>query len=225
MNLAIFLNSLEHSACKDYLAARKLIIAGNTMPGIQLASIAIEKYLKLLIGVTTNVKPPKLHLDRASSLEAMFSAENKAIYDQIDKNLLHILGEAFKFRYYDNFNGVVDLGFYIGQLLGELDFTVHLIESNVEFFEPGTEKVIETNYHYQTSKKNPDLTTNNYLFLGITKEQFMKMGSPGYVIRVDPSSYQYEIEQTTPAEKELPYDGKMFLLRLDPKQFKPEKKS
>jgi HEPN domain-containing protein len=125
LNLAV---GLMRAAYNDYIAARVLLNKNYTLQGAILASTAIEKYFKTLIALH-ETKVPRTHMNEFERLEPHIGDIGYEILIQkIDRRLINILGDCYKFRYYDNIEQLTTIGFFENQFLGELDGTVELFE-------------------------------------------------------------------------------------------------
>ncbi|MBL7741404.1 MAG: hypothetical protein JNK14_19450 [Chitinophagaceae bacterium] len=200
-------------AYKDYLASRFLINNGFIIQGVVLASSAIEKYLKVILALHDIYK--KIHLDRLEELKSWFKkTDYHVLFDKFDPVFLDILGKAYKYRYYDE-NTVKEadtIGFIVHQFLGELDYTVFLINKLVTITDKDN-KPIATSFSRDIESQNPNLFLNNYLLNKIPKKEFMDRVGKAYGIHVNPKFLGTEIEiNGTWVQGE--YDGRMWIVNV-----------
>lgn len=198
---------------QDYIAARYLINNGLILQGVTLASTAVEKYIKVII--TAKGKNIKVHLDRIDLLKKKLSECYVDFTDQFDERFLDILAKAYRVRYYDDLNATVTIGFFVNQFLCELDYVIHFFETvlypNIED-EAGNQ--ILTHYKHDAKLQTTYLVENNYLFMGITKKEFME--KPGYCfcIYINPFSFTGDI-LTRSKEISNTYDGRITLIKIE----------
>jgi len=181
--------------------------------GVVLASSAIEKYLKVILSVHGIYK--KVHLDRLEDLKSLFiKTEYYVLFDKFDAVFLSILGKAYKYRYYDEstVKEADTIGFIVHQFLGELDYTIFLINKLITFKDKD-DKIISTAYLRDIESKNPNLFLNNYILNQIPKKEFMDRIGKAYGLHINPKFLGTEIEiNGTGVQGE--YNGKMWVVNV-----------
>lgn len=168
---------------RDYIAARFLLNNHLIIQGLTLASTSVEKYLKALI--VFNLKKREkyhYHLDRFESLKKLLSKVNNDVTVEFDPIFLEILQNAFKIRYYDNIEKSVFMGFYINQLIGELDYTIDFMERFIANSQNGGKSM---SAYYRASKNNDShLYENNFILSKENKKDFMEKPDIGFSIHI-----------------------------------------
>lgn len=199
-------------AFEDYIAARLLLNNNFAQQGATLASSALEKYFKaLLCGL--DVKFRKIHLDKLSEIKSLFAKTDYSIlFNHLDENFLFTLSQAYKFRYYDNIKGSDSFGFFVNQLLGELDFSIDLIESLMTFNDDNG--IIHTAYKRAVVEQNENLLLNNYVLNKIEKIDFMQQKSQAYGLYFDPEK-EMPVVVNLVQPLQVPYNGKISLINID----------
>ena len=169
---------------RDYIAARFLLNHNFIIQGVTLASTAIEKYLKAILAINGRTK--KVHLDKLEELRSLLNESYYDIPNKFDKRFLNILAKAYKIRYYDNLNEPITIGFFVNQFIGELDYAISFIETQVIVnLKNQKGEVISTPYYQDIEAQEPHLFFNNYILSGITKKDHMEKIDNGYAIYVD----------------------------------------
>lgn len=168
---------------RDYIAARFLLNNHLIVQGLTLASTSVEKYLKALI--VFNLKKRErynYHLDRFESLKKLLSKVNNDVTVEFDSVFLEILQNAFKIRYYDRIEKPIFMGFYINQLIGELDYTIDFMERFIAKSQNGDESMSA----YNKAVKNNDshLYENNFILSKENKKDFMEKPDIGFSILI-----------------------------------------
>lgn len=165
---------------RDFLGARCLLLNGHYVQGATLASTALEKYLKCVLA-TTGVKA-NVHLDQLQQLKNTFAKQGLTLFNELDPVFVDTLSKAYRLRYYDTINSMI-FGFFNWQLLGELDWTVALIESRLNF---GSEngKPVFNPYQVAVENHDPSLCTENHAVLGLDKKQYMERPGPAAMLSV-----------------------------------------
>lgn len=200
-------------AYKDYLASRFLINNDFIIQGVVLASSAIEKYLKVILSVHGIYK--KIHLDRLEDLKSLFmKTEYYVLFDKFDTVFLDILGKGYKYRYYDEstVKEADTIGFIVHQFLGELDYTIFLINELIKFKDKD-DKIISTAYIRDIESRNPNLFLNNYILNQIPKKEFMDRIGRAYGIHVNPRFLGEEIEINGIGVRGE-YNGKIWVINV-----------
>jgi hypothetical protein len=193
--LALSLLSLGYN---DYIAARVLLNKHYPLQGLTLASSAIEKYFKVILALHGNTKKDMgVHLDRLDKLKALLIASYSDITVHFDERFLNLLAKAYKARYYDNLSSPLMIGFFVNQVLCELDFIVNFFDNLIKLTDSKGE-AIKSAYKRASENKAVDLITNNYLFLEISKKEFMERPDKGFGVYIDSINgfKEFEIEGT-----------------------------
>jgi len=156
---------------RDYLAARFLLNNDFLIQGLALSCTAVEKYLKsVLIGSGYR---RKIHMEKWKEFKSALSLKGVNLFSDLDENFLNLLSKSYSLRYYDSINQNSQYSIIKWQVLGELDYTVHLIENRTSFKnESGVE--VKTEYKVDMEKGNPKLFEENYILLGQDKSAFME---------------------------------------------------
>jgi len=205
----------------DYIAARYLIHGGYILQGVTLASSSVEKYLKAILAMYGKEKKDMgVHLNKIEKIKKLLADCYYDITEKIDSRFLKILGDAYNIRYYDDLKETVTIGFFINQFIGELDYTINLIETKViEGVHDSNGKSISTAYKRDIEEKNVDLFLNNYILSGITKKEHMEKVDNGFGIFINPD---YIISGNILVQAKNIYnsydDGKITIIKMD---FKP----
>ena len=155
----------------DYLSARFLLNNDFMEQGAAMASTAIEKYIKGVFAIEG--KKAKFHLDNYKKLKGISSQTKINIFSKLDESFLLILSRAYKLRYWDNINSEIGYGFLEHQFLGELDFTVNMIENKFMVIAESSNQKSKSRYHLEWKRKNPHLVENNYIAMGHNKVDWM----------------------------------------------------
>jgi len=171
---------------RDYIAARFLLNNNFYLQGLTLASSSVEKYLKALL--IFHGRSKKKHLTQLHALKEELANCYYDLTQKFDPRFFTLLGKAYKARYYDNLEEPITIGFFVNQLIGELDTFVSFIENFViKEIKDQNGNIIKTPYKRAYGAKNEHLVKNNYLFEGITKKEYMERPDDGYAIYVDPN--------------------------------------
>lgn len=136
------------------------------------------------------------------------------MFDKFDAVFLSILGKAYKYRYYDEstVKEADTIGFIVHQFLGELDYTIFLINKLITFKDKD-DKIISTAYLRDIESKNPNLFLNNYILNQIPKKEFMDRIGKAYGLHINPKFLGTEIEiNGTGVQGE--YNGKMWVVNV-----------
>lgn len=196
---------------QDYVASRFLINNDYLIQGTTLASSSVEKYLKVLLMVL-NKPVKKVHLDNLDLLKAHFAGTiQEDLFKYLDDNFLEVLGKAYKFRYYDNIKTPDSVGFFVNQFLGELDYTVGIIELLLNNMVD--EKGNQWHSHYAKAfrDKSDELFKNNNHLTDQKKEDYMKKPTTGFGIYINPKNWE-PIDIKTTVNVIPPYEGKITLI-------------
>jgi HEPN domain-containing protein len=199
-------------AYNDYIAARFLLNNEYVMQGLTLASSAIEKYLKIIL-LLSNGSVKRIHLDRFEELKEMLNQIDYDILSYLDENFILVLSKSYKVRYYDNLSAPITIGVLTKQIIGELDYTVHIIERSLTMTDRKAGENILSPYNQALKDKNVDLIHNNYLFQGISKKQFMEQPSNAFAIYISNKKFDEEI-QIIGQNVKPQYDGKISLIDI-----------
>ena len=197
----------------DYIASRHLLNNKLIMQGVTLASTAVEKYLKAVLATFGKVK--KVHLDRLDVLKNQLKECYTDFTDKFDERFLEILGKAYKIRYYHDNEETITIGFFLHQFLCELDYTIHFFENVVYTgIKDGNDNEVLTFYKKYVHERNPNLTFNNYLFEGLSKNEFMERPGYGYCIYFNPKRWDGNILVEGHNVKNS-YDGRITLINMN----------
>jgi hypothetical protein len=211
MTKEIFTAHLLSLGYRDYIAARFLLQNEFIMQGITLASSSIEKYLKAILAMQGKGKKEMgVHMDKLDKIRALLKATYTDVTEKIDERFLEILGKAYSIRYYDDLKGPVSFGFFVNQFIGELDFSVHLIDSLFTFNEQN-----KSAYQLAAHQRNEHLLHNNYIFQGITKKEHMEMPDNGFGVYIDASFPHGEVHATAKGIRNE-YDGRIYIVNVKP---------
>ena len=117
---------------EDYIASRQLLLNGTHLPGIALASQAVEKYLKALL-VYLDIKIKRVHLNQMEELKKLFDGTvYTEIFDHFDAAFFMLLGNSYKFRYLDddviNGKSADNIGYLVTHVLFNLDRFIAYME-------------------------------------------------------------------------------------------------
>lgn len=179
-------------AFRDYIGSRCLLLNNLHMQGATLASTSLEKYLKCLLalsGLRTNA-----HLDNLQQFKKVFSDNRVLIIAEFDATFMDVLSKAYVLRYYDT-TPRASFGFFTWQLLGELDSTVHLIESRLTLRNADGKK-IPSPYFSAFNKNDPLVCKENYLAGNVRKKDFMERPGPAFILSVDSTRNPVEVIAT-----------------------------
>ncbi len=192
----------------DYLAARLLLNNHLIIQGLTLASTALEKYLKAIIVFNLEQKEKyHFHLDRFESLKKLLVKVNNDITEEFDAVFLDILQNAFRIRYYDGIKEPIFMGFYINQLIGELDYTIDFLEKFITNTQSGGKSISK----YFSSIKNNDykLYENNFILSNENKKDFMEKPDIGFSIYIRMSSIVQEEKIVKGGSTQNKYEGQI----------------
>lgn len=186
--------SLWSLAYNDYIASRVLLNKNYPIQGLTLASSSIEKYFKVILALHGNTqKNMGVHMDNWDKLKGLLTKCYTDISIYLDSRFLELLGKAYQARYYDNLASPLMIGFFINQVICEMDFTVNFLEQ-IMTMKDGNGNIIKSSYKRNVENGNVDLLDNNYLFLNISKKDFMEQPDNGYGVFIDSINGFREIE-------------------------------
>jgi hypothetical protein len=181
-------SSLVDLGYRDYIAARFLLNNEFIIQGLTLSSTAVEKYLKALIVFTSTEKVRyNYHFDNLAKLKAILAKKGQDVTTKFDPVFLFILEKAYKIRYYDRLKEPIEIGFFLNQFIGELDSTVHFLET---LDTPGLL------YQRGIQKKDPHLYQNNFILNRQDKREFMEKPDTAVAINI-------QIGSSTTVEKHV----------------------
>lgn len=176
---------------RDYIAARLLLNNHLIVQGLTLASTAIEKYLKALIVFNLDKEEKyHYHFDRFEKLKDLLNKVNKDVTKEFDPVFLELLENAFKIRYYDNIKHPIFMGLYINQFIGELDYTIEVLENFIAQTENGG--VSFSAYNRAIKNNDSFLYANNYVLNKENKKDFMERPDVGFSIYIQIGSVAQE---------------------------------
>ena len=190
---------------RDYIAARFLLNNQFIIQGLTLASTAIEKYLKALI--VLNLKDAErygYHFDNLDKLKTLLEKNHYDVTKKFDTVFLSILEKAYKIRYYDRLEEAITIGFYLNQFIGELDDTIHFLETSISLPSP---------YKRAVANHDPNLYENNFILNKQDKKDFMEGPDTAFSVRIQigPSSH---MEDTVVGRDVLnKYDGRLSVFK------------
>ncbi len=168
---------------RDYIAARVLLNKHLIIRGLTLASTAVEKYLKAVIVFNLQKKERyHFHLDKLELLKKLLIKINNDVTKEFDPLFLEILQNAFRIRYYDNLKDPIFIGLYINQFIGELDFTVDLIEKHIAITQNGGKSF--SAYARAITDNDQTLYENNFILNKVDKKLHMEKPDIGFSIYV-----------------------------------------
>jgi hypothetical protein len=186
------------------------------LQGVTLASSAVEKYLKvILVSKGKAKKDIGVHLDKLDKLKKHLAECYADFTNKIDKRFLEILGKAYQIRYYDDIKEPLTIGFFVNQFLCELDYSIAFFE-NIVYYDIRDDKgnQVATFYKKAVAERNPNLTQNNYLFSGMTKQEFMEQPDTGFCIYVNPNRWNGNILVEGHQVKNK-YEGRITLININ----------
>lgn len=205
---------------RDYIAARFLLNNNFPIQGLTLASTAVEKYLKSVLVLSGKlINEINVHLDKIEKLKKLLSECYIDFTVHFDSNFLVILSNVYKMRYYDSIKEQITVGFFVNQVIGELDFVINFFETKVIFnIRDENNKLVKTPYFQAIEKNEIHLIFNNYLFNGISKKQHMEKPDSAYGLHFNPtkgSKGEATIQTLKPVSQK--YDGTIYLVYLETK--------
>jgi HEPN domain-containing protein len=194
-------SSLIDLGYRDYIAARFLLNNEFAIQGLMLASTAVEKYLKALIVFTFKGEERyHYHFDKLNKLRAILEKNHYDVTKKFDPVFLDILEKAYKIRYCDKLKRPVKIGFFLNQFLGELDSTIHFMESNET---PGLI------YKQAIKMKDSKLYQNNYILNGYDKKAFMERPDKAFSIYIQTGSSSHVESNVVGRDVINNYEGKL----------------
>ncbi len=193
---------------RDYIAARLLLNNHLIIQGLTLASTSVEKYLKAIIVFNLQKKEKyHFHLDRFESLKKLLVKVNNDVTEEFDPVFLDILQNAFRIRYYDGIKKPIFMGFYINQLIGELDYTIDFMEKFIFNSQNGGKSMSE---YFRAIKNNDShLYENNFILRNENKKDFMEKSDIGFSIYVRISSIVQEEKIVKGGSTQNKYEGQI----------------
>ena len=207
-----FALSLQSSAFDEYIAGRFLFLNGYYNQALNLASTAVEKYLKTALAIL-NIKK-RVHLDRYSELcDLFYPTAYYMLPGMLDEYFLDILGKIYKYRYLDVLDERITIGFLTNQFLGELDFTIEKIDRLIQITRVDGIH-IDSAYRHALKANLPVLFQNNYLLDRIEKNEFMNRASDGYALHLDPAIAGNTVI-INGTNLQPVYEGKMNLIKVN----------
>lgn len=152
-NITIF--NYLNLAHGDYLVSRHLLVHGFLEHGAMLASTAVEKYLKAVIGVHGITKSE--HLGKA--LYQLIHTSQPTLYEQLDMDFIKFLEKTFKLRYAKVSSPGLAIVINQYRTLIALDSTIKQIDAG--FLLRKNEDILDTPYRIDVKNKNHELLTDN----------------------------------------------------------------
>ncbi|MDD7885052.1 hypothetical protein [Flavivirga sp. 57AJ16] len=193
---------------RDYIASRLLLNNHLIIQGLTLASTSVEKYLKAII--VFNLKKREkyhFHLDRFESLKKLLSTVNNDVTVKFDPVFLDILQNAFRIRYYDRIEKPIFMGFYINQLIGELDYTVDFMERYIANLQNGGKSM--SAYFRAIENNDSHLYKNNFILRKENKKDFMEKPDIGFSIYIRIESVVQEEKIVKGGSTKNNYEGQI----------------
>ena len=197
----------SYLAFEDYLAARRLLLDKYCFPGITLASTAVEKYLKSIL--ILKGKKNYNHLDKLSKFYSQLTSVGIDT-EMLDERFMNLLSRAYSLRYFDKIESTDSFGFFINQVLAELDWTVNLLARMTTKIDTSG-NIAPTLYQTSMNNKDHPMHINNFISMGIQKKEFMEKPSDGYAIHVKGNGEIYTLEVKQVISK---YQGQINLITL-----------
>lgn len=203
-------SSLVDLGYRDYIAARFLLNNEFIVQGLTLASTAVEKYLKALIVFTSKEKERySYHFDNFTKLTAILEKNHYDVTKKFDPVFLSILEKAYKIRYYDRLKEPVEIGFFLNQFIGELDSTIHSLETSDM---PGLL------YSKAIRNEDPNLYHNNFILNKQDKKDFMEKPDTAFTIHIETGSSFHRENYVVGRDVINKYEGRMAVFN---NPFKP----
>ena len=197
------------SAFYDYTSSRCLLINNHPLNGVILASLALEKYLKAVLLLTTN-DFKKIHFDKIDELKKQFGNTRYIELFNSEPQFIHILSTAYRYRYFDNITQRTCISFVTNQLLAELDYFVNNLEKDFIFSIDGN--IIGTPYQRAERSNDIDVYNSNYILNKINKKEFVERESSFFSLIIDPINGAIE---TILKKGKFPYSGKMTVFFIE----------
>lgn len=196
-------SSLVDLGYRDYIAARFLLNNKFIIQGLTLASTAVEKYLKALIVFTSKEEERyNYHFDRFSKLKTILNKNYHDVTEKFDPVFISILEKAYKIRYYDKLEGPIKIGFFLNQFIGELDSTIHFLET---IYSPGLL------YSQAIQNKDPNLYQNNFILNKQDKKEFMERPDTAFVIHIQIDSITHRESKIVGRDIVNKYEGRLAI--------------
>ena len=188
---------------RDYIAARFLLNNEFIVQGLTLASTAVEKYLKALIVFTSKENENYYyHFDRFHKLKAILDKCHFDVTKKFDPVFLSILEKAFQIRYYDKLKGPIKISFFLNQFIGELDSTIHFLET---YDTPGLL------YRGAIRNEDPHLFQNNYILNKQDKKEFMERPDTAFSIYIETGSSSHRENHVVGRDVVNKYEGRLAI--------------
>jgi hypothetical protein len=176
-------NSLIDLGYRDYIAARFLLNNRLIIQGLTLASTSIEKYWKSLIVFNSKEREGYYyHFDKLEKLKTLLSKNTPDLLEKFDPVFLEVLENAFKIRYYDKINEPIFIGIYLNQFIGELDYTIDLLQKFIVQTKYGDTSMMA--YTRAVKNNDPHLYENNFILNNQSKKDFMETPDHGFSIHI-----------------------------------------
>ena len=198
---------------RDYIAARFLLNNHFFIQGLTLASTAVEKYLKAIIVFASKQKEKYYyHFDNLAKLKNILEKTDHDVTEEFDPIFISILEKAYKIRYYDILDQPIVIGFYLNQFIGELDGTIHFLE---------TSKTPGIHYRKAVESKDPNLYENNFILNKQDKKDFMEKPDTAISVRIQIGSSSHKESQVVGKNIVNQYEGRLsvFTDPFEPKLF------
>jgi hypothetical protein len=161
----------------DYIASRVLFSAQLPQQAAILASTAIEKALKAVLALRGNECHGHLQKAHWNGLKNF----DPALYEKLNPDFLKLNQKAYSLRYTDDLPPSFNLVIATREFLAELDVTMASIQTKFKFEEKG--KTRHTQYQNLVSTRDPRLLSENHLFSGEPKEDFI-YNTPQFIYEV-----------------------------------------
>lgn len=178
----------------DYLAARSLLTSGEpslVLPGSILSSTCVEKHMKAVLVVCDRPAPFR-HLNK-SILDAVKNC-NPNLYSSLNESFLNFLGKVYTLRYPDTAPKGFTVLAVARQILAELDYTVHTVQTKFRFQQG--DSPLKLGYATYMNSKHPLLMKDNHVLLGIDKTEFIEVETLAYAMAVSTKEELVEVLYT-----------------------------
>ncbi|AZT83654.1 hypothetical protein EHN06_08940 [Marinobacter sp. NP-4(2019)] len=175
---------------RDYTAARFLLLNDFLLQGATLSSTAVEKYFKAIFATKGHLI--QSHLDDYKKFKSLFGRLDISIFERLDENYIKLLGEIYKLRYYDSVINKVSCGFFKWQVIGELDYTIDLIDKTC--YSELSKPEVPTRYMQSVNNKNEYVWKENYVLNGLGKKEYMERVTEGVIIHLYRGRHEVIIE-------------------------------
>ena len=197
---------------RDYIAARFLLNNQFIIQGLTLASTAIEKYLKALIVFTLKGKERyTYHFDSLGKLKNILERNHYDVTKTFDPVFVSILEKAYKIRYYDKLKGPIEIGFFLNQFIGELDNTIHNLETFIMKMQ--NDKALHTPYGRAIRNNDHHLYENNFVLNNQDKKDFMEKPDTAFSVHIQIDSSSHRENTLVGRDIVNKYEGRLSIFK------------